>query len=136
MSEASETPMEALVTEYLRLRTAVQEKEAELTDVIGALKAEMEAISNQLLDVCNKTDADSIRTKYGTVSRRVTTRYWTTDWEAMHNFIKEHDALHLLEQRIHNGNMRQFLHDNHEYYPVGLQADSKFTIQVRKPTAR
>jgi hypothetical protein len=30
----------------------------------------------------------------------------------MYQFIKEHDAPFLLEQRIHNGNLKQFLADN------------------------
>lgn len=136
MSDQAGSPLESLVSDYIRLRSVIQAKEEQHTTEIGELKSQMDAISNKLLDVCNQNDADSIKTKVGTVSRRITTRYWATDWEQMHNFIKEHDALHLMEQRIHNGNMRQFLHENPDLYPVGLQADSKFTIQVRKPTAR
>ena len=49
-------------------------------------------------------------------------------------FIKEQDAPYLLEQRIHNGNMRQFLEDNPETLPIGLNADTKYVISVRKPT--
>ena len=133
---APKTQMEEMVTDYIRIRTAIQEAEEAHEAKIRGLKEEIEEISTKLLDVCNQNDADSIRTKYGTVSRRITTRYWTTDWEQMHKFIRENDAFDLLERRLHNGNMRQFLHENPELYPAGLQADSKFTIQVRKPTAR
>jgi hypothetical protein len=54
----------------------------------------------------------------------------------MYQFIKTHDVPFLLEQRLHNGNMKQFLEENPDDYPIGLQADRKFTIQVRKPTAK
>ena len=70
------------------------------------------------------------------MTRTVSTRYWTNDWESTYQFIKEHDAMYLLEQRIHNGNMRQFLDDNPDELPVGLQADTKYVVRVRKPTAK
>jgi hypothetical protein len=70
----------------------------------------------------------------GTVTRRTVTRYWTNDWESMYQFIKEQDAPFLLEQRIHNGNMRQFLEENPDTLPMGLNADTKYAITVRKPT--
>lgn len=136
MSDQAASPLETLVTDYIRLRSVIQAKEEQHAEEIAALKAQMDTVSNKLLDVCNQNDADSIKTKVGTVSRRITTRYWTTDWEQMYKFIRDNDALYLMEQRIHNTNMRQFLHENPDLYPVGLQADSKFTIQVRKPTAR
>ena len=76
---------------------------------------------------------DSIKTKEGTVSRRITTRFWASDWDEIHKFVKENDALHLLEARIHNGNMKQFLSDNPDKLPIGLQSNSEYIISVRKP---
>jgi hypothetical protein len=70
------------------------------------------------------------------VSRRVQTRYWTTDWERMYQFIAEHDAPFVLEKRIHNGNMKQFMEENPDVLPIGLQIDNKYVIQVRKPTEK
>jgi hypothetical protein len=54
----------------------------------------------------------------------------------MYQFISENDAPFLLEQRIHNSNMRQFLEDNPDKLPIGLQNERKYTVQVRKPTAK
>jgi hypothetical protein len=54
----------------------------------------------------------------------------------MYKFMQEHEAMHLLEQRIHNGNMKQFLEENPDAMPAGLQADRKYTVQVRKPTSK
>ena len=75
---------------------------------------------------------DSLRTPEGTVTRRAATRYWTNDWESMYRFIKEQDAPYLLEQRIHNGNMRDFLEQHPEEYPTGLNVDSSYTVVVRR----
>ena len=128
--------VEEMVSVYRKLRDAISEKEEAHKAAVAELREQLDIVSNALLEVCNSLHADSLRTAAGTVSRRVNTRYWTTDWEMMYDFIRENDAPFLLEQRIHNGNMKQFLDDNPDMLPVGLQADRKFVIQVRKPTAK
>lgn len=127
---------EEMVVAYRKLRDAIAEKEEQHKTEIAALKEQLDVVAASLLDVCNEQNADSIRTPAGTVTRRVNTRYWTSDWDAMYRFIKEQDAPFLLEQRIHNGNMKQFLEENPDVLPAGLQADRKFVVQVRKPTAK
>lgn len=127
---------EQLVTVYLKMRTAMADKEDKHKAEMAELKEAFDTVGNELLELCNEINADSIKTPVGTVSRRITSRYWTSDWDSMYRFIKEHDATFLLEQRIHNTNMRQFLEENPDEFPAGLQADRKFTIQVRKPTAK
>jgi len=54
----------------------------------------------------------------------------------MNDFIVKNDAVYLLEKRIHNGNMKQFLAENPDVHPVGLQVDNKYVIQVRKPSEK
>lgn len=127
-------PADKLVAVYRKIRAVIDEKEAVHKDEITTLKGQLEQVTAKLLDICNEQNLDSLRTPQGTVTRRTVTRYWTNDWEAMYQFIKEQDAPFLLEQRIHNGNMKQFLEDNPETLPMGLNADTKYAITVRKPT--
>lgn len=125
-----------LVAAYRKLRKAIaDEEEAHETRVAG-LKEKLDIVSAELLNFCNEQNLDSVKTSAGTVSRRVQTRYWTTDWERMNDFIVEHRAMHLLEKRIHSGNMKQFLEENPDALPIGLQVDNKYVIQVRKPTEK
>lgn len=135
MAESDLSTVE-LVDIYLKIRTAIQDKEEQHKLEIQALKDQFEVIGNRLLEICNEQDADSIKTSAGTISRRVSSRYWTSDWDSMYRFIMEHNAPFLLEQRIHNSNMRQFLEDNPDELPAGLQNERKYTVQVRKPTAK
>jgi hypothetical protein len=128
--------VEDMVTAYRKIRDAISEKEDAHKAEVSGLREQLDVVSDALLGICNSLQADSLRTAAGTVSRRVNTRYWTTDWEKMYEFIRENDVPFLLEQRIHNGNMKQFLDDNPDMLPVGLQADRKFVVQVRKPTAK
>ena len=132
--ELNDVPADKLVAIYRKIRGVIDEKEAAHKEEIGALKAHLDAVSGEILRICNEQNLDSLRTPMGTVTRRTVTRYWTNDWESMYRFIKEQDAPHLLEQRIHNGNMRQFLEENPDTLPMGLNADTKYAITVRKPT--
>lgn len=127
-------PADKLVAVYRKIRGAIDEKEAAHKEVISDLKMQLDAVAARILEICNEQNLDSLRTPAGTVTRRTVTRYWTNDWDAMYQFIKEQDAPFLLEQRIHNGNMRQFLEENPDVLPVGLNADTKYAITVRKPS--
>lgn len=135
MSEV-ELPIDELVNIYLRIRNAIEDKEAKHKEEIQELKDQFEIVGNELLEICNEQNLDSIRTPAGTVSRRVSSRFWTNDWESMYQFIMENKAPFLLEQRIHSSNMRSFLEENPEKFPAGLQNERKYAVQVRKPTAK
>lgn len=132
--DVEDLPADKLVAVYRKIRGVIDDKEAEHKALMAELKEQLEAVSEKLLDICNTQNLDSLRTPMGTVTRRTVTRYWTSDWASMYGFIKEHDAHYLLEQRIHNGNMKQFLEENPDTLPVGLNADTKYAITVRKPT--
>lgn len=134
--EDEDIPADKLVAVYRRIRAAIEEREDAHAKEIGVLKEKLEMVSDKILKICNEQNLDSLRTPNGTVTRRVKSRYWTTDWESMYRFIKENDAPFLLEQRIHNGNMKQFLEENPDQHPAGLQVDSKYAITVRKPTTK
>ena len=117
---------------YIKIR----DKRAELKEQYEAqdedLKAQQDLLAEQMLEVCRDINADSIKTPAGTIIRKVDTRYWTTDWDSMYQFIQEHDAYPLLEKRLHQTNLKQFLEENPNLLPAGLQADSKYTVVVRR----
>lgn len=129
-------PVEKLVSAYRKLRAAIAEEEEAFEAKVADLKEKLDYVSNELLEFCREQNVDSIRTPAGTVSRRVQSRYWTTDWEQMYDFIEKNNAPFLLEKRIHNGNMKQFLEENPDALPVGLQVDNKYVVHVRKPTEK
>ena len=128
--------LEELVAVYIKIRSAIEDKEDAHKAEVAVLKDQFDVIAGKLLEICNEQNADSIKTPAGTLTRRISSRYWTSDWGAMYDFIKEHGALYLLEQRLHNGNVKQFLEDNPDLVPAGLQSDRKYAVQVRKPTAK
>jgi len=129
-------PINDLVSAYRKLRAAITEAEEAHEAKVASLKEKLDLVSGELLGFCNEQNLDSVKTPAGTVSRRVQTRYWTTDWDQMYKFIAENDVPFILEKRIHNGNMKQFLEENPDALPIGLQVDNKYVIQVRKPSEK
>lgn len=132
MSDEKKFDADKLVRVYIKIRDT---KDA-LTREYDAKKAELDEqlkmIGAELLEICKATGQDGGRTAHGTFTRTVKTRYWSSNWDAMREFIKEHDALDLLEQRIHQGNMKTFLQENPNAIPVGLNVDSEYAVTVRR----
>jgi ATP-dependent Lon protease len=124
--------VEQLVKVYIKMRDARQRLQQEFDEADSKIKTQQEAIQQALLELCKETGTDGLKTAAGTVSRTVKTRYWTSDWNSMKNFIKEHDAFELLEQRVHQTNMKSFLEENPNLMPQGMNIDSKYAITVRR----
>lgn len=133
---SSEPTLDELVLTYRKIRDTKYEKEAAHKEEMATLNSQLDAISAKFLELFNVQNVESLRTESGTVIRRAVTRYWTSDWGSMYDFIKDNDAPYLLEQRIHSGNMRQFLEENPDTMPAGLNADTRYAITVRKPSSK
>lgn len=119
---------ERLIKAYIKLRDAIEEKEREK----GKLKEMQEKISVELLARCEEAGGNISIPNVGRVSRRVSKRYWTSNWPALYKIIKERDAFNLLHQRITNSAMEQFLEDNPDIMPEGLNLDSEQTVVVTR----
>lgn len=132
----SEVSAEKLVGVYLKLRAARQELKTKYDTEDAVLEKQQNMVTEKLQDMMKDVGADSLKTKFGTVSRKIKVRYWPSDWGAMYDFIREHGVPDLLEQRISQGKMQAFLDDHPDLLPAGLNADSKYTITVYKPRAK
>jgi len=98
----------------------------------GTLSAQLDKIKQALLSHCKEHAVDSVRTSEGLFYRSVKQRYWTSDWESMNAFIMEHDVPHFYEKRLNQTNVKQFLEENPDLVPKGLNVDSEYTVAVRK----
>jgi hypothetical protein len=123
-----------LVKVYIKMRDAKAHMVAEHEAKVLELEEKMALIEHELLDICKATGQDGGKTSHGSFTRTVKTRYWTNDWDAMYRFIKDHDAVELLERRVAQLNMKTFLQENPGLLPEGLNVDSKYSITVRRAT--
>jgi hypothetical protein len=128
-----ETPqVDKLVQAYIKIRDAKEKMVREHEQALKSLTDQMEIIEQELLELCKSTGQDGGRTQHGTFTRTVKERYWTNDWDSMYRFIKEHDAPELLERRIAQANFKEFLSQNPDKLPEGINVDSRYAITVRR----
>jgi len=123
-------PMDKLAKIYIKIRTKVQE----LTKDITELEAQKDEIANAMREQMKLIGSKSVRTDFGTVTMQLKTRYTSQDWDSFKTFMMQNDALDLVERRISQLNMAKFLEENPGIVPPGLNADSEYTITVKKPT--
>lgn len=121
-----------LVKAYVKIRDKRRELTAEFEKQDAELQESLDLIEKNLLDLFKETGAESLRTEFGTVTRRVSKRYWTNDWHSFYEFLKEHGAVELLEKRIAQTNMSVFLEENPDLLPPGLQIDSRYAVTVKR----
>jgi hypothetical protein len=125
--------VEELVSAYLAIRSERERilRQYEVEDT--ALKSDMAEVEAMMLAVCNDVNADSIKTQHGTVMRKLNERFFCNDWDGFRKFVLEHEAVELLEKRIHQGNFKQFISEHEgDGLPPGVNIMREYGISVRK----
>ena len=130
-ADVGPTP-DMLTRTYIKIRNKRAELKAEFDEKDSALEAQINALKSELLDYCKSQNIDSVRTSEGTFYRTIKTRYWTNDWDSMNKFILEHEVPQFYEKRLNQTVMKQFLEENTDVLPPGLNVDSEYVITVRK----
>jgi hypothetical protein len=126
------TSLEELISIYTKIYTKREAEERAWKTREAKLTEELDLVKYELLNICKENGVDSLRTKDGTLIRSVKTRYWTNNWDEFYKFMMLNTAPELLEKRIHQSNMKQFLEENPELLPAGLNVDSEYTLMVRR----
>jgi hypothetical protein len=124
--------VESLTRTYLKIRDKRAELKAKFDEEESALSEQMDKVKSALLAYCKEQNVESVRTSEGLFYRTVKTRYWTSDWGSFHKFLLEQGTPELLEKRINQSAMKEFLEENPEAVPPGLNTDKEYVISVRK----
>jgi hypothetical protein len=132
MSEEVKPTAEQLTKIYLKIKDRRSELSAAFKEEDGKLSEQVDKIKRALLDYCKEQGVDSVKTSEGLFYRSAKTRYWTSDWSNMHEFVLEHGAPELLDKRLNQTNMKQFLEENPTLVPKGLNVDSEYVVSVRR----
>jgi len=133
----SDTSLDELVKIYLTIRSEREKMESDWKDKDKELHNEQALLEQQMLGICNDTNATSIKTEEGTIIKSLKERFTLSDRGAFDDFVREHDAVELYEARIHQGNFKEFMAEHaDEGLPPGVNVMREFTIVVRKPTSK
>jgi hypothetical protein len=124
--------VEQLTRAFIKIRDRRSEIKREFEAEDSQLLRKQDQIRAALMEHCKEHEVDSVKTAAGTFYRTVKRKFWTSNWAAMHQFILEHEVPELLDKRINQTNIRQFLEDNPELVPPGLNAETEYVISVRK----
>jgi hypothetical protein len=128
--------VEALVETYLTLRRERETLKAQYESQDAELKKDMEGIEAALLDVCNRTNVNGLKTQHGSVTRQVKDRFFCTDWDNFKKFVETEGSLDLLERRIHQRNFKEFMAERQgDGLPPGVNVLREFDIVVRKASS-
>lgn len=127
-----EDSIEKIVAVYIKIRNAKEDLTRDYDAKIADLDEQMKVLKQKLLDISKETGVTSFKTDHGTAYRTIKNRYWTNDWESFYGFMREQGAMELLEKRIHQTNMREFLEDHPEVHPPGLNVDQEYEITIRR----
>jgi len=128
----SDDRAEKMTSAFIKIRTERSALSAKFKTEDDKLVRQQDILKRALLDYCEDHGLESVRTSAGLFFRSSKTKYWTSDWEAMHKFIMEHNVPEFLDKRLNVTNIKQFLEENPNTIPDGLKIDKEFVISVRK----
>lgn len=127
----NDVSVDKLTRVYIKIRDARSALKKKFDEEDRELRDQQDAIKDQLLAHCKENDVTSVRTPSGLFYRTVKTRYWASDWAAVHTFAKEHDRLDIFEKRLAQGVMKQLIEEDEVAVP-GVNTDTEYAITVRK----
>ena len=132
MDDTSNVSPDKLTKAYIKIRAERAALSANFKEKDGELVRQQEILKRALLDYCDSHNVESVRTTEGLFFRSTKTKYWTGDWDSMYSFIKEHDMPEFLNRSLNQTNVKQFLEENPDVMPKGLNIDTEYVISVRK----
>ena len=132
MTDTEQSMLTKLTGTYIKIRDKRNEVKAAFDEEYERLSEQQDLIKQKLMDHCKEHGVESVKTGAGLFYRTTKTKYWTNDWEQMHQFILEHEVPELLERRVSQKAIAQYLEENPDKLPKGLNSVTEYTINVRK----
>ena len=138
MSEVAENiQLDELVKTYLTIRGQKDKLYNEYKEKESELKNELTQIEQVLLSKCEEISADSIRTGAGTIIKTLKEEFVCSDWGSFTEYLKEHNAIELLWQRLNQSNFKEHMITHaDEGLPPGISTMRQFSIVVKKPSSK
>ena len=130
--EIDGVPLSKLVDTFTKIRDARTELKKKFEVADKGYEEQQLYIKRELLSYCKDQGVESMRTEAGTFYRKLRTRYWTSDWAAMHRFVLDNEVPELLEKRINQTEIKNLMAEQPELVPPGLNTDSEYTLSIRK----
>ncbi len=134
MADAPVIDLGKLTKAHINIRDARAALKKQFDDSDADLKASQERLEAAMLDHLNKHGMESVRTEAGTFYRQQDIKPSGADWQALYDWIKEHDAWDALERRIKKTFISEYMEAHQGELPPGVNVHREFVIRVRRPS--
>jgi hypothetical protein len=122
-----------VVSTYIKLRNQKELLEAQTKDKVDAIKVKLMKMEAWFKEQMDLQGVKSFKTNHGTAFLSTTDFAQVSDWDAVLEFIKQHDAYDMLEKRIAKIAVRGYI-DKMKAVPPGVNYGTKIEVNVRKPS--
>lgn len=129
----TDVTMDRLTRIYIKMRDKLSDLTLAYEAEEERIKAQQAEVASAMKDILRTVGGTGMKTPYGTVALKTTTRFYAQDWDAMYQFILDNQAPFLLEKRVAQKNMADFLDANPGTVPQGLNTVSEISVSVTKP---
>ena len=126
--DLDDNKIEKLMQTSVKMRDKIEELEKQITEI----KVDKDKVDFALNEACRTLNVSSLKTKIGTLSRTLRTRYWTNDWPEMYKFILENNVPEFFEKRLVQSTIKEYLEQNPDKALPGLQALNEYTVRITK----
>lgn len=101
-----------------------------------ALEEDQNVLKRLLLDLLNKNGAQSIKTDNGTAYRSLKTKPSVADWSAFYDWVmQDKDRFEAIEKRVKSTFIQQYMEENENQLPPGVNCHQEYEVAVRRPNA-
>ena len=121
-----------LIKTYIRIRDERSALKADYSEKDSTLLKQQDTIKEASNEYADMNKVDRAGTSEGMFYRTTKTRYWTSDWESMYKFVVENKVPEFFDKRLNQKNVREYLDENPDKLPEGLNVDTEYVISVRK----
>ena len=125
--------IDAVVATYVRLRTQKELLEAQTKDKVDDIKVKLMKLEAWIKEQMDLQGVKSFKTISGTAFLSTVDFAQVSDWDAVLEFIKQHDAFDMLEKRVSKLAVRGYI-DKLKAVPPGVNYGTKIEVNVRKPS--
>jgi hypothetical protein len=117
---------------YVNIRDARSQlrKEYEAND--DELKIAQTKLEALMLKHLNEHGMESVRTEAGTFYRQEEIIPTCADWNALYDWIREHNAFDALERRVKKTFVKDFLEEHEGMLPPGISVLREYQVRVRR----
>jgi hypothetical protein len=129
----SEVSIDRLVATYIKIRDARAAASSEHKKRDAELKEQLDLINNALLAKAHEDGVTGFTVKgVGTTYIDVDLQCSGSDWGVFYDWMKENDALDMLERRIKSTAIKTYMENHDGAIPPGVSTFAQQIMKIRK----